>query len=57
MTEQRHRHVWRATIFDGRWIEYCERCPAIRPARINRWGVPVAMPRTSADYHVERTGR
>lgn len=56
MHDQRHRHVWRATLYDGRWVEYCELCPATRTARLNRWGTPVAMPRVSKDYRVERIG-
>jgi hypothetical protein len=47
MTEREHRHTWRATLYDGRWVEYCEASCGVpyRKARINRWGNPVALPR------------
>ena len=58
MTEPKHRHCWAATLYDGRWVEYCQHgCGAVRPARINRYGVPVAMPRTSPGFTVERAAR
>jgi len=52
----RHLHVWRATLFDGRWLEYCESMCGVphRPARMRPNGVPVALPRTSPGAHVER---
>ncbi len=49
MTEQprrAHRHSWQATLYDGRWVEFCAALCGVphRKARIKN-GIPVALPR------------
>lgn len=46
-----HRHTWRATLYDGRWVEYCEAGCGVphRKARLRKNGTPVALPKHYAE--------
>jgi hypothetical protein len=56
MTTHMHRHVWHATLYDGRWVEYCALSCGVphRKARLRPNGVPVALARSSPGFRIER---
>jgi hypothetical protein len=51
-----HRHTLRATLYDGRWVEYCEAMCGVpyRKARMRPNGVPVALARMSPKGAIEQ---